>query len=97
MRIIDSIKPLLCESKFFLPTHTNNHSQADSKRMMKRKGGLKIGQGGTLDPLADGVLVLGVGKGTKQLSQFLECTKVGHFLLVRAVDPWQADNSLFRH
>jgi len=44
---------------------------------MKRKGGLKVGQGGTLDPLADGVLVIGIGKGTKHLSQFLECTKVG--------------------
>jgi tRNA pseudouridine55 synthase len=44
--------------------------------MMKRKGGLKVGQGGTLDPLADGVLVLGIGRGTKHLGQFLECTKV---------------------
>ena len=35
-----------------------------------------MGQGGTLDPLADGVLVIGVGSATKQLSRFLECTKV---------------------
>lgn len=35
----------------------------------------KLGQGGTLDPLADGVLVLGIGSGTKKLQQFLECTK----------------------
>lgn len=76
MSVIDSIKPLLCESKFFLPPNTNNHTRADAKKMMKRKGGLKIGQGGTLDPLADGVLVIGIGKGTKNLSQFLECTKV---------------------
>jgi hypothetical protein len=76
MSIIDSIKPLLCESKFFLPPNTNNHTRADAKKMMKRKGGLKVGQGGTLDPLADGVLVLGIGRGTKHLGQFLECTKV---------------------
>ncbi|KAH8116795.1 pseudouridine synthase [Phellopilus nigrolimitatus] len=35
----------------------------------------KIGQGGTLDPLADGVLVVGVGKGTKKLGEFLDCVK----------------------
>lgn len=54
--------------------------------------GLKIGQGGTLDPLADGVLgmssllaptlsrtdesVMGVNRGTKHLARFIECTKV---------------------
>jgi len=36
---------------------------------------LKVGHGGTLDPLASGVLVIGVGTGTKQLAQFLSCTK----------------------
>ncbi|KAF2190088.1 pseudouridine synthase [Zopfia rhizophila CBS 207.26] len=36
---------------------------------------VKLGHGGTLDPLATGVLVVGVGKGTKCLPRFLECTK----------------------
>jgi tRNA pseudouridine55 synthase len=36
---------------------------------------VKIGHGGTLDPLATGVLVTAVGKGTKQLQDFLLCTK----------------------
>src|SRR5262249_16524841 len=35
----------------------------------------KLGHGGTLDPLATGVLIVGVGKGTKSLQEFLECTK----------------------
>lgn len=92
MSIIDSIKPLFCESKFFLPPNTNNHTRADAKKMMKRKGGLKVGQGGTLDPLADGVLVLGIGKGTKHLGQFLHCTKVcqaevGHERIVAKKTP----------
>lgn len=30
---------------------------------------IKVGHGGTLDPLATGVLVIGVGKGTKELQQ----------------------------
>ena len=36
---------------------------------------VKVGHGGTLDPLATGVLIIGVGKGTKSLSKFLGCTK----------------------
>lgn len=34
-----------------------------------------MGHGGTLDPMATGVLILGVGSGTKSLGSFLECTK----------------------
>lgn len=38
--------------------------------------GTKLGHGGTLDPLALGVLTIGVGTGTKQLNHYLdECTK----------------------
>ncbi|KAF2848058.1 pseudouridine synthase-like protein [Plenodomus tracheiphilus IPT5] len=36
---------------------------------------VKLGHGGTLDPTATGVLIVGVGKGTKCLQRFLECTK----------------------
>lgn len=35
----------------------------------------KIGHGGTLDPLAAGVLIVGIGRGTKQLQEYLACTK----------------------
>lgn len=82
MVVIDSLKPLFCSSRFFLPAYTSNASTSaakvkeETRKLMKRKGGLKIGQGGTLDPLADGVLVLGIGKGTKDLGGFLDCTKV---------------------
>jgi tRNA pseudouridine55 synthase len=36
---------------------------------------VKMGHGGTLDPLATGVLILGIGKGTKALQNYLACTK----------------------
>jgi tRNA pseudouridine55 synthase len=36
---------------------------------------VKIGHGGTLDPMATGVLVAGIGQGTKYLQTFLNCTK----------------------
>lgn len=48
----------------------------NAKRSRKNKF-IKIGHGGTLDPLADGVLVIGIGTGTKQLANYLgQCTKV---------------------
>lgn len=34
-----------------------------------------MGHGGTLDPLATGVLIVGIGRGTKYLNTFLGCTK----------------------
>jgi tRNA pseudouridine55 synthase len=38
-------------------------------------GRVKMGHGGTLDPLATGILILGVGRGTKSLNEFLQCKK----------------------
>ncbi|KAL1881149.1 hypothetical protein VTK73DRAFT_4596 [Phialemonium thermophilum] len=55
--------------------------ESESKHQWKRRGRakkelhVKMGHGGTLDPLASGVLILGVGKGTKALNGFLNCTK----------------------
>lgn len=45
-----------------------------ANRVKKTK--IKVGHGGTLDPLASGVLIIGVGAGTKKLNYYLgECTK----------------------
>jgi tRNA pseudouridine55 synthase len=43
---------------------------------------VKVGHGGTLDPLATGVLIIGVGKGTKSLQNFLSCTKAYEAVLL---------------
>ncbi|PWY84980.1 pseudouridine synthase [Aspergillus heteromorphus CBS 117.55] len=45
------------------------------RKNRNRKLEVKIGHGGTLDPLATGVLVAGIGAGTKSLPSFLGCTK----------------------
>jgi len=45
-----------------------------SKRQMRRHVKVKMGHGGTLDPLATGVLVVGVGNGTKKLQNYLSGT-----------------------
>lgn len=50
-----------------------HHNQRQKRR--NRTIEVKIGHGGTLDPLATGVLITGVGTGTKALQRFLLCTK----------------------
>eukprot|EP00977_Amphora_coffeiformis_P015603 scaffold4587_cov182-Amphora_coffeaeformis.AAC.9 len=45
------------------------------KLSYKSKRNIKVGHGGTLDPLATGVLVIGVGRGTKQLQSYLKGSK----------------------
>jgi len=45
-----------------------------------------MGHGGTLDPMASGVLVIGVGKGTKMLQGMLEGYKVYETVCVFGID-----------
>lgn len=45
-----------------------------SKRKLRKVSKVKMGHGGTLDPLASGVLVIGLGSGTKKLSEYLSGT-----------------------
>ncbi|MDE5599664.1 MAG: tRNA pseudouridine(55) synthase TruB [Ureaplasma sp.] len=51
---------------------TSNDVVQKVKSIIKPK---KIGHGGTLDPLASGLLVLGINEATKQLQSYLEGTK----------------------
>ncbi len=57
MRVIDLITPLLLESRLFDdPVKLSQPVPKNKRKKNKTHMGLKIGQGGTLDPLADGVL-----------------------------------------
>lgn len=49
--------------------------EAKNRLGTKKRPKIKVGHGGTLDPMAEGVLVLGVGKGTKMMSSYLSGTK----------------------
>lgn len=42
----------------------------------------RIGHGGTLDPLAAGVLIVGIGRGTKHLQQYLACSKTYETIVI---------------
>ena len=44
-------------------------------QVRKRLGVKKVGHAGTLDPLATGLLILGIGEGTKKLTDFLKLPK----------------------
>ena len=51
-------------------------TSADVCRLIRRKtGGAKVGHGGTLDPLATGVLVVCLGRATKTISKIMQASK----------------------
>lgn len=76
--VVDKLKFVLSKQPAFLNTIQDRASknQASHRRARQRNNYIKIGHGGTLDPLADGVLVIGVGTGTRSLSDYLgKCRK----------------------
>lgn len=66
------------------------------KRKPPKNPPVKMGHGGTLDPMATGVLIIGVGKGTKHLGKFLGCTKsyTAEMLFGAATDSYDADGKV---
>jgi tRNA pseudouridine55 synthase len=48
---------------------------------MKLKGGLKVGHGGTLDPLASGILPIALGEATKITGRMLDASKTYDFTI----------------
>ncbi|KAF7955644.1 hypothetical protein EAE96_004570 [Botrytis aclada] len=74
------------------------HNQKQRRRKSGKRVQVKIGHGGTLDPLATGVLIAGVGKGTKELGNFLLCTKTYEttVLFGAATDTYDKDGKLLK-
>ncbi|EEH49555.2 tRNA pseudouridine(55) synthase [Paracoccidioides brasiliensis Pb18] len=68
-------------SRFFQPwvdterIRRRAESKHQSRRRRNKRLQVKLGHGGTLDPMATGVLITGIGKSTKELNNFLACTK----------------------
>ncbi|CRG90665.1 tRNA pseudouridine synthase B [Talaromyces islandicus] len=56
-------------------SNDNNYQRNKHRRRYRKRPEVKIGHGGTLDPMATGVLITGIGQGTKHLHTFLGCTK----------------------
>jgi tRNA pseudouridine55 synthase len=53
MHIVDQLKRLICHSRLFVDEEKLKKPPGKKRA---RRDNVKIGQGGTLDPLADGVL-----------------------------------------
>lgn len=73
--VLDQLNRILSSSKVSqesLQKLQNTRKQAQGKQRIKKwkTTKLKMGHGGTLDPLASGVLVIGVGSGTKKLGDY---------------------------
>ena len=57
MKLLNNVNELLASSELFLkPEDRQQNFHSRRKRGPKRSGKVKLGQGGTLDPLASGVL-----------------------------------------
>ena len=56
MSILDTLKPLVASSRLFVDEKELNKEKGKTRKGRHTKYAVKIGQGGTLDPLADGVL-----------------------------------------
>lgn len=54
-----------------------------AKEFRALKSNLKVGHGGTLDPIATGVLVIGVGNGCKRLQEYLQDTQKSYRAICR--------------
>jgi tRNA pseudouridine55 synthase len=53
MHVVDQLKKLVCNSRLFVNEEKIGKTAGKKKA---RRDNVKVGQGGTLDPLADGVL-----------------------------------------
>lgn len=74
-----------------------NHNQKQKRsRRARQPPQVKMGHGGTLDPLATGVLILGIGAGTKSLPDFLGCTKSYEAVLLfgKATDTYDTEGKV---
>lgn len=81
-QVLRDLQHHFAESKLFAPLldRTKRDEEEKSRQPRKRRRRdtdqvFKMGHGGTLDPLATGVLIVGIGRGTKHLLEFLSCKK----------------------
>jgi tRNA pseudouridine55 synthase len=82
-RKLEKVSPLptISDIVTLSENHQNKENERSSgipKKREDKQDSVKVGHGGTLDPLAKGILVIGVGSGTKVLGSLLngdQCLK----------------------
>lgn len=64
------------ESQIILIDKPSGITSFDVIRILRKKLGIKkMGHAGTLDPLATGLLIIGIGEGTKELTRYIKLSK----------------------
>ncbi|KAJ4356264.1 pseudouridine synthase pus4 [Didymosphaeria variabile] len=76
----------------FLPSNQKN--KADDEEANGRF--FRMGHGGTLDPLASGILIIGIGRGTRALQNYLGCTKTYETVVLfgKSTDTYDVDGEV---
>lgn len=81
-QVLRDLQHTFAGSKVFAPLlqKTRSVQEEQERHQPKRRRRdndqiFKMGHGGTLDPLATGILIVGIGRGTKHLADFLGCKK----------------------
>jgi len=65
------------DSEILLIDKPGGISSFDVIRKLRKKTGIrKMGHSGTLDPLASGLMIIGIGKGTKKLTDLIGLSKI---------------------
>ena len=104
-QVIRDLQSILTSSRLFASESPveRAHSHHSGTHFRRRDGKVhrprvKIGHGGTLDPMATGVLVLGLGNGTKLLHNFLNCTKTYEATVMfgAATDSYDTDGKILK-
>lgn len=89
--LLEQLKPLFSHSVLFRDPHAKKQfngggggKKARMEAKYKKEKGIsllaqiKMGHGGTLDPLASGVLVIGINNGTKAMGSYQSNSKKGY-------------------
>lgn len=74
-------------------------TSAEITNYFKKLTKKKIGHGGTLDRLAEGLLIIGIGEGTKELTKFLKessKTYIAEIVLGAVSDTYDADGKIVK-
>jgi len=89
--VLRSIQHHFDQSPIFKPLLDSQRQEENTKFHKKRRHKklihkVKAGHGGTLDPLATGVVVVGIGNGTKSLQNFIGCQKTYETVVLFGVE-----------
>ncbi|CAO2652796.1 Nn.00g022070.m01.CDS01 [Neocucurbitaria sp. VM-36] len=76
--VLQKLQATFASSQIFTPLlkHQPKRPSKDEHQVFK------MGHGGTLDPMAAGILIVGIGRGTKHLQQYLACSKTYETVVV---------------